>query len=153
MTIRNPLIPACPICIVRRAAFVAKPGFGDAGVRGIITKERSIQIMYCGIIDPACDKCQSSFHTTADNNHTHGSFVGQDCPMQAQQITVEVILCKYSRQNPCRPSSFVTPKVRTPLVSFTPAWPDTSVSFFVVSQTAALASITSVIAIYAIAAV
>ena len=79
-------------------AFVANPQFGDASVRGVITKVRSIQIIYCGIIHPACDKCQGTFHTTADNNHPHGSFVGQYCQGQAQEITVEVILCKYSRQ-------------------------------------------------------
>ena len=77
---------------------MANPQFGDVSVRGIITKIRSIQIIYCGIIHPACDKCQGTFHTTADNNHPHGSFVGQYCQGQAQEITVEVILCKYSRQ-------------------------------------------------------
>ncbi len=30
--------------------------------------------------------------------HPHGSFVGQCCQGQAQEITVEVILCKYSQR-------------------------------------------------------
>ena len=30
--------------------------------------------------------------------HHHGCVVGLDCYMQAQEITVEVILCEYSRQ-------------------------------------------------------
>ena len=61
-------------------------------------KARSIQIIRCVIIHPACDIRQGTFHTTADNDHPHGSFVGQYCQGQAQEITVEVILCKYSRQ-------------------------------------------------------
>ena len=51
---------------------------------------------------PARDVRQSTFHTTADDDHPHGSFVGQYCQEQAQEITVEVILCKYSRRI-CRP--------------------------------------------------
>ena len=62
-------------------------------------KARSIQIIYCVNIHPACDQCQGTFHhTTADDDHPHGSFVGQYCQGQAQEITVEVILCKYGRQ-------------------------------------------------------
>ena len=61
-------------------------------------KARSIQIIHCVNIHPACDPSQGTFHTTADDDHPHGSFVGQYCQGQAQEITVEVILCKYSRQ-------------------------------------------------------
>ena len=61
-------------------------------------KARSIQIIYCVNIHPACGLSQGTFHTTADDDHPHGSFVGQYCQGQAQEITVEVILCKYSRQ-------------------------------------------------------
>ena len=61
-------------------------------------KGRSIQIICCVNFHPARDVRQSTFHTTADDDHPHGSFVGQYCQGQAQEITVEVILCKYSRQ-------------------------------------------------------
>ena len=36
-------------------------------------------------------------NTTTDRLHHHGSFLVQYCQGQAQEITVEVILCKYSR--------------------------------------------------------
>ena len=49
-------------------------------------------------IHRACGNRQSNFQPTADKVHPHGSFVGQECQGQAQEITVEVILCKYSRQ-------------------------------------------------------
>ena len=74
------------------------PTIDMSSARGIITKVKSIQIICCGKIHPACDKCQGTFHTTTDNDHPQGSFVGQYCQGQAQEITVEVILCKYSRQ-------------------------------------------------------
>ena len=41
---------------------------------------------------------KAPFRSTTDIDHHHGSFVGQYCQGQAQEITVEVILCKYSRQ-------------------------------------------------------
>ena len=37
------------------------------------------------------------FCAAATMYYHHGSFVGQYCQGQAQEITVEVILCKYSR--------------------------------------------------------
>ena len=43
-------------------------------------------------------EAKAHFHATTDTDHHHGSFVGQYCQGQAQEITVEVILCKYSRQ-------------------------------------------------------
>ena len=61
-------------------------------------KARSIQTIRCVNIHPACGQSQGTFHATADDDHPHGSFVGQYCQGQAQEITVEVILCKYSRQ-------------------------------------------------------
>jgi hypothetical protein len=47
---------------------------------------------------PPVANAKAPFHATTDNDHHHGSFVGQYCQGQAQEITVEVILCKYSRQ-------------------------------------------------------
>ena len=41
---------------------------------------------------------KAHFRSTTDIGHHHGSFVGQYCQGQAQEITVEVILCKYSRR-------------------------------------------------------
>ena len=46
------------------------------------------------------------FHPATDANHHHGSLVGQYCQGQAQEITVELILCKYSRHR----ESFWAPK-------------------------------------------
>ena len=49
------------------------------------------------IIPPVAD-AKAPFRSTTDIDYHHGSFVGQYCQGQAQEITVEVILCKYSRQ-------------------------------------------------------
>ena len=62
-------------------------------------KARSIQTICCVNIHPACSQSQGTFHVTADDDHPHGSFVGQYCQGQAQEIVVEVILCKYSRHH------------------------------------------------------
>ena len=47
---------------------------------------------------PPVANAKAPFRSTTDIGHHHGSFVGQYCQGQAQEITVEVILCKYSRQ-------------------------------------------------------
>ena len=47
---------------------------------------------------PPVANAKAHFRSTTDIGHHHGSFVGQYCQGQAQEITVEVILCKYSRQ-------------------------------------------------------
>ena len=43
-------------------------------------------------------EARALFHVPAIICHHQGSFLGQKCQGQAQEITVEVILCKYSRQ-------------------------------------------------------
>ena len=47
---------------------------------------------------PPVANAKAPFRSTTDIDYHHGSFVGQYCQGQAQEITVEVILCKYSRQ-------------------------------------------------------
>ena len=43
------------------------------------------------------------FHTWAVMQHHHGLVLGHCCPRVSSEITLEVILCKYSRQQ-CRPA-------------------------------------------------
>ena len=81
-------------CVIPLAVCISRRCFD----RNFYYKGRSIQIIHCANIHPARGKCQGTFHTTVDDDHHHGSFVGQYCQGQAQEITVEVILCKYSRR-------------------------------------------------------
>ena len=51
------------------------------------------------------------------HDHHHGHFVGLTCQVQAQEITQEVILCKYSRQAHFRKNWLIPNMIWDTLVS------------------------------------
>ena len=101
-----------------------------------------------------CSACCRRSLGVHPHDHHHGHFVGLTCQVQAQEITQEVILCKYSRQARFRP--------RPPLISLTGyglvsglcfVGFDTSAILVVSASRLLRCYILSVIAIYAIVAV